>query len=348
MEYEILPLLKSFIGENRRNKRTQKGGQSLTSGTKRNYLQLYKLLSSFNLRTNYPLRLKSLTKDKRVIKMERQYYSQFYRQFTDFLYDDLGHFDNYVGHNIKMLKTFLNWVSRSKGLYFGEFYKDFYVWKEDIPIVVLDSSQLRFLITNKPFHDSLPLHLQRAKDLFVFGCATALRVSDLLSLLNENIEIIQSQTYLSVTAKKTRKQSVIKLPDFTKEIIARNKNRGKRLFPITSSAQFGQNVKKIGEMAGWTNPVPKIRTKRGKPITQYKNNISKSPFRFCDLLSTHTMRRTAITTMLELGMEESTVRKISGHSPGSVEFYKYVKYHQERIDQHTDIMFEKLVQNSEI
>jgi len=36
------------------------------------------------------------------------------------------------------------------------------------------------------------------------------------------------------------------------------------------------------------------------------------------------MRRTAITTLLLMGVDESSVRRISGHAPGSKEFYRYV------------------------
>jgi intergrase/recombinase len=64
--------------------------------------------------------------------------------------------------------------------------------------------------------------------------------------------------------------------------------------------------------------------------------------RFCDVASTHTMRRTAITTMLSLGMPEQVVRKISGHAPGSKEFYRYVLWAQTYQDQETEKMFEQL------
>ena len=36
------------------------------------------------------------------------------------------------------------------------------------------------------------------------------------------------------------------------------------------------------------------------------------------------MRRTAITTLLLMGVDECSVRRISGHAPGSKEFYRYV------------------------
>ncbi|MBK6987035.1 MAG: hypothetical protein IPH33_01655 [Bacteroidetes bacterium] len=48
------------------------------------------------------------------------------------------------------------------------------------------------------------------------------------------------------------------------------------------------------------------------------------------------MRRTAITTLLNLGMPEHMVRKISGHATGSKEFFRYVQYSQSFLDQETD------------
>ena len=54
------------------------------------------------------------------------------------------------------------------------------------------------------------------------------------------------------------------------------------------------------------------------------------------------MRRAAITTMLSLGMPEQAVRKISGHAPGSKEFYRYVLFAQTYQDEETEKMFAKL------
>ena len=68
----------------------------------------------------------------------------------------------------------------------------------------------------------------------------------------------------------------------------------------------------------------------------------RTAYRFCDLVTTHTMRRTAITTMLSLGVPEQVVRKISGHSAMSKEFFRYVAFAQSYQDQETSRMFEKL------
>jgi len=54
------------------------------------------------------------------------------------------------------------------------------------------------------------------------------------------------------------------------------------------------------------------------------------------------MRRTAITSMLCLGMPEHLVRKISGHAANSKEFFRYVLLSQSFIDDETDKVFDKL------
>jgi integrase len=57
------------------------------------------------------------------------------------------------------------------------------------------------------------------------------------------------------------------------------------------------------------------------------------------MISSHTMRKTAITTLLNLGMPETLVRKISGHASNSMEFYRYVKYSDSFMDNETDKIF---------
>ena len=96
------------------------------------------------------------------------------------------------------------------------------------------------------------------------------------------------------------------------------------------------------EKAGFTNEVSVVKSKRGEELQLKNKEAMHKCYRFCDVASTHTMRRTAITTMLCLGMPEQVVRKISGHAPGTKEFYRYVLWAQTYQDKETEIMFEKL------
>jgi integrase len=129
------------------------------------------------------------------------------------------------------------------------------------------------------------------------------------------------------------------LPDYAVQIVTRYKRGAKQLLPQLSVARLNQNIKELVERAGWIHPVAKVRMRRGKPVAQTRAN-GKS-YRFCDLVSTHTMRRTAITTMLRFGMPELMVRRISGHKDGSKEFYKYVRFAQSYQDQETDKVFSR-------
>lgn len=74
----------------------------------------------------------------------------------------------------------------------------------------------------------------------------------------------------------------------------------------------------------------------------YKDPKKKIHYRLSDHISTHTMRKTAITNMLCLGMPEHLVRKISGHAVNSREFFRYVQLSQSFIDDETDRFFEKV------
>ena len=56
------------------------------------------------------------------------------------------------------------------------------------------------------------------------------------------------------------------------------------------------------------------------------------------------MRRTAITTLLIMGVPEMVVRKISGHAPGSKEFYRYVSVAEDYMNQEVKNAHKKLVE----
>ena len=74
----------------------------------------------------------------------------------------------------------------------------------------------------------------------------------------------------------------------------------------------------------------------------YKDTTKKTNYRFCDSISSHTMRRTAITTMLRMGMHEINVRLISGHKANCTSFYRYVNYSDAFIDEEMDKFYAKL------
>ncbi|MES2778124.1 MAG: tyrosine-type recombinase/integrase [Bacteroidota bacterium] len=85
------------------------------------------------------------------------------------------------------------------------------------------------------------------------------------------------------------------------------------------------------ELAGFTHEVGKSRSKLGRNIEQIHPK-TKKPYRFCDLVSSHTLRKTAVTTMLMNGVPEHVVKQISGHVNDSSSFHRYVGYAQSWLD----------------
>src|SRR5690606_7025564 len=123
---------------------------------------------------------------------------------------------------------------------------------------------------------------------------------------------------------KTSTDTLVKLPPYAVEITERYR-RTKRLLPHFNLSNLNKYIKRLLEHAGFTAPVLVTREKDGHSFRKGKPGRPAGAMRFCDVASSHTMRRTAITTMLCLGMPEQLVRKISGHAPGGKEFYRYVQ-----------------------
>jgi integrase len=184
--------------------------------------------------------------------------------------------------------------------------------------------------------------LKQVKDYFVFGCTVALRFSDLKSLKRHHLREVMGTYYLKVKSVKTNTDSLIKLPDYAVSILNKNKKRNGFLLPRYSLAYFNKLIKSLLAKAGFTQAVSITRNKRGKALEVKKIDRDGNNFRFCDVASTHTMRRTAITTMLSLGVPDQLVRKISGHAPNSKEFYRYVFWSQLYQDGATEQMFQQL------
>ncbi len=336
----LLPLFKQFIRDSETGKRLKKNGGKITQGSINNYRYTLNNLIHFSQQTDFELRICDASKlNKREFGSEKNYWKKFYKKFTEYLYKK-GCYDNYVGHNIKQIRTFFNWLKFEKDINTGDFHNLFYVRKEDVDILVLSPEQLKFLIHDEVFDHSLSPASKRIKDVFVFGCTTGLRFSDLYQLTSKNFEKQNDDWYLKVKSQKTKTYSFIKLPNYAVNIYEYYKPKSMKqpVFGKISLFIFNRTLKHIGERAGFTEPIAMTRERLGKT----KTIRTAKQQRFCDKMSSHMMRRTAITTLLILGMPEHLVRKISGHSHSSASFNRYVHYAQAYIDKEIDKVHAKL------
>ena len=88
----------------------------------------------------------------------------------------------------------------------------------------------------------------------------------------------------------------------------------------------------------------KRRSKVGHSREHALEGNDASSVQFCDYVSSHIMRRTAITNLLMLGVSELTVRKISGHTDNSSSFKRYINLAQAYIDSDLDRAYKKLAE----
>lgn len=342
-EYPLLPLLHKFINEAKKGKHLQTSGKKIKPASVKNYYYLQLLLIKFGKEKEFNLRVKNVSNlTKKQFEDEKKYWKDFYLQFTNYLYNDLNHYDNYVGRLIKLLRSLFNYLNTEKGLNIGMFHKKFYIPSEDIDIVILSPERLNYLIDNKEIEHTLNDDLKKVKDVFVFGCAVALRYSDLIALNKSNLEIINKRVYIKIQSKKTQTYTRVKLPEFAITILNKySKHYVNKLLPEFTKAYMNKKIKDIMDIYGFNETVQRTRQKRGVPELMLKDNKN---FRFCDSISTHTMRRTAITYMLSLGMNEQMVRQISGHAANSKEFFRYVSFAQNYIDTEIDLVHQKLAE----
>ena len=338
----LTSLFQNFITKTKTGKRLNNAGKRICFGTIEQYQNVLKLLFLFEELYSTKLRIQVLNKGtQRIFLREKHYWERFFRRFSSLLYQK-NYYDAYVGGIFKTLKSFFNYLTREECLIIGNFHLQFRVPSQKIVPIVLEPYQLKYLITNAQFKSSLKKNLQRVNDIFVLGCTIGLRYSDLMSLKKTDIQYTDTGVFALLNTSKTATHVKIPLPQYAIDIIIKyDKKRSRFVLPRLSNTNLNVEIKKLMEKAGWTYNLPKIRYQQGVPM-ELKNN-NNMVYRFCDHISTHTMRRTAITTLLLMGVEENIVRSISGHAPGSREFYKYVAIVQSFLTKQVLTAFDKLL-----
>jgi integrase len=308
-EKEFKPLFNKFINDSETGIRRTKKGKKIKPLTIKSYNQALSILEKFE-------------KEKKVKLEWKNINDRFYHRFTEYMWEDLNYYDNAVGSIIKVVHAFLNWCVDEKYLQRKLHNSTWIVWEEEIDIIVLYPDELKLLFNSNPPTE----RLQRTKDIFLAGCMTCLRVTTLLELSKQDL----NGNKLKVI---TKGDSVVHLeiPPLLKEIF----NKYEDLLPKVSQQKFNDALKDLAKWFAqhikdnkdklpkdfigndWGKDIVITRYKRGKPI-----KLSKP---ITDMITSHTMRRTGITSLLMMGLSEVEVKSISGHSLNSDDFPKYVK-----------------------
>jgi integrase len=334
-----------FIAAVTRGKRKKPNGHSLQPAVIDHYRNTQKNIAQFEKHTHKTYHIQFVhSSSVRRWQQEKRYWKGFLENYLRYGRTTMHWSDTYLDHSLKALKAVFNYLANARGLPVGNFQKDFAVQAWQAPPLVIMPQRLQWLINNETFQKSLPPCLEKVLDTMIIGCTVGLRFQDLMALRPSSLETIGGHAYLATHTSKTGTPVRIPLPPYAVSILHKYyRKTNKRLLPQLCNNQFNNQMKAIGKLAGWTEDTPKYRSVKGRQ-TEIKNKNGKT-WKYYEHLSAHTMRRTAITTLLLMGVEESVVRTLSGHAPGSKEFYRYVAFVQGYLDKQVKRAHQLLMEN---
>ena len=156
--------------------------------------------------------------------------------------------------------------------------------------------------------DELEKDLELARDRFCFCCATSLRHSDLELLKKSHFDDPDNPTSFTIITKKTIDAPTIFLNEYSKSLYMKYKDMKTDkglLFPRKSNQKMNKCLKKIAQRLEITREVSK---------TEYcGNDRSDITTKICDIIATHTGRRTFVVHCAEEGWTEEMIRSYTGH-----------------------------------
>lgn len=164
----------------------------------------------------------------------------FIQSFHSFLRIDKGMAQNSSTKHLKLLKKIVNLAVANSYMTTNPFitYK---IEREPVEIDFLDEEELRKIIN---FDTPLP-RLERAKDMFLFGCFTGLSYIDIKTLAPEHFEKDNTgRIWIKKRRVKTGVLSRIPLLPIAKLILDKYKG-GEKLLPIQDPADINKYLKDI-------------------------------------------------------------------------------------------------------
>jgi integrase len=245
---------------------------------------------------------------------------EFLREYFDFLISkrELGKgFKTKGGLNARsikkrfdVLKTFLKWLKEKKGVdRYTEITKllkensfDLERLKVDVKRFTLSVEQIKLISEFEIIDESSPFF--KVRDMFLFCCFTGLRFSDLIKINKSNfIRESGGRWFLVGKAVKTSRIFRVDISERTFQIVSRNNFN---LSLMTNQKANFYLKQLLGEMDEF---------RQDSEMYFKKNERNQDvPFKYYELVSFHTARRSFITTLLDKGFSIPEVMKRTGHS----------------------------------
>lgn len=270
--------------------------------------------------TNKPVSAGTITKykstKKKLIAYEEHYKTKikfsdldliFHKQFMNYLLDVEKIGINTIGKFIKNVKSFGREAILLGLPVNNEInHPNFFAPTESTDDIYLNDKEINE-IYKKDFKNNE--RLENARDLFIIGLRTGLRVSDFLRLKQTNIK----NGFIEIKTQKTGQEVVIPMHWQVKEILEKRDGFPSKL----SDQKFNLYIKEVAELSGL-----KELTK-GSKINKETNRKEKGTYSKHELITSHICRR-SFASNLYGELPNMVIMGITGHKT-ETQFLKYIK-----------------------
>jgi len=236
----------------------------------------------------------------------------FYQKFVKYLSlyavkpdNEKGLATNTVAKTVKNLKIFLRDCGRKKITEPIDM-SDFKTYQEEVDNIYLNEDEIKKIYELDLSEDP---EMDRIRDLFVLGCFTGLRYSDLSNIKPGNVK----KEFLYTRQGKTMNNVVIPLNEIALSIIKKYDGGIPQGIHMND---FNKQIKTIAKKAGIDEDI--ILTKK-KGAERVETILKKY-----QLIASHTCRRSFCTNEYLKGTPPLFIMKISGHR-SEKNFLKYIK-----------------------
>lgn len=240
---------------------------------------------------------------------------QFYDDFVAY-FASKNYSVNTIGRHIKELKIIMR-SSFEEGLHRNAVCdsRKFRVLSSEVESIYLSETEIRAIAAVDLRHLR---HHDMARDIFLVGCYTAQRYSDYSTIGEGNIRTLgNGQRVIDMKQQKTGNHVVIPVRRELQLILNKYGNR----LPKSYEQKVNKYIKDVARRAGITQKVEVSYVEQGERKTRL---VEK-----CDLVKTHTARRSGATNMYLAGVPTIAIMKITGHKTER-EFMKYIKITEEQ------------------
>lgn len=242
--------------------------------------------------------------------------------FIDWAYTSKNYRYNTIPASFSLLKVWLNEAAR-QGLIKDETYKSYRSKSVEVDNIYLTEDEISRLyaldipmLKSKGVIDAKST-IEETRDLFVIGCWTGLRQSDLNHLEKALFDVEADEPTITVVTEKTSEKVKIPMHTYIKELYAKYDG----VFPkMCYKSHFNEHLKELGRLAGIDDEVI-IKENRGGKVSSIK-------YKKYQLIKSHTARRSFATNLYLKGAPTISIMKLTGHTT-EANFMKYIKVSRE-------------------